>query len=305
MNFSSFFKQSSPATLASPRVLLIGAFSLYRQRFAQAMTILSYGVLGVAATSVVFVIVVVVAAVGTASPSPLLALLSLLVGGIFTVLAFLAVAVAQLWTMLALTVSFVAEQPITSARLAFRNSRALVFPYLWVVIATSALTGLLIFPPYFLLGVTTSALATVGVLLLFIPGVIASIWFVLGLLVLVVEQRRGLDVLLVSREYVRGRWWAMFYRIVVLALLAAVLSFIANIPSEVGLDAVARTINFVLQLLFTPVIIAYTMLLYRSIIAQTPSESIVIDRRLRRFMIVGLVLAGCVALVVFGIAFFI
>ena len=284
MIFPSFFKQQSTATLASPRVLLVGALSLYRQRFAQAVTILTYGVLGVVATSVVFVIVVVMAAVGTASPSPIIALLSLIVGGLFTVLALLMVALAQLWTMLALTVSLLPEQPIASARLAFRDTRALVFPYLWVVVATSALT-------------------VIGFVLLFIPGVIASIWFSLGMVVLVLEKRRGLDVLLVSREYVRGRWWAIFYRIAVLALLAAVLSFTVNIPSELGLSALAGAMNFALQLLLTPVIIAYTILLYRSVVAQTPPESVVADARLRRFMVIGLVLAGCAA-AVFSVVFF-
>lgn len=66
-----------------------------------------------------------------------------------------------------------------------------------------------------------------GYLLLIIPGIIFSVWFVFGQFVLVKDEARGMGALLKSREYVRDQWFNVAIR---LLLIWAVSGIIGAIP---------------------------------------------------------------------------
>lgn len=69
-----------------------------------------------------------------------------------------------------------------------------LFPYVWVLfLSVFIMSG--------------------GFFLLLIPGILFSIWFSMGSFVLVVENVGGMNVLLTSKEYVRGYFWAVTGRI--------------------------------------------------------------------------------------------
>ena len=57
-----------------------------------------------------------------------------------------------------------------------------------------------------------------GLLLLVIPGIIVSLYIYFSQYVLAREGLRGLDALMRSRELVRGHWWALLGRLIVIGL---------------------------------------------------------------------------------------
>jgi hypothetical protein len=89
---------------------------------------------------------------------------------------------------------------------AYQEARKRLFPFAWL---------------YFL----TGFIALGGYMLFFIPGLVISIWFFFGIYLLFVEEEKGINALLKSREYVRNLWWSVFWRILFLGLVV-ILSFI-------------------------------------------------------------------------------
>lgn len=88
-----------------------------------------------------------------------------------------------------------------------------------------------------------------GFLLFIVPGVIFYVWFFFGQFVLVAEGDRGMTALLKSKEYVKGRWLDVFFRIFVLWLISV----------AAGMIPVAGSF---LSLLFIPFSMIYHYLIY-------------------------------------------
>lgn len=83
--------------------------------------------------------------------------------------------------------------------------------------AKSALEkGWLLFGPFLWLFSLTGFITGGGFLLLIIPGIIFSVWFGFAKFILVTEGGKGMDAMLKSKEYVRGRWGEVFGRLFVL-----------------------------------------------------------------------------------------
>ncbi|MBI1919845.1 MAG: zinc-ribbon domain-containing protein [Geobacter sp.] len=76
--------------------------------------------------------------------------------------------------------------------------------------------GWQLFGPFLWLFSLTGFIAGGGFLLLVIPGIIFSVWFVFAKFILVAEGERGMDAVLKSKEYVRGRWGEVFGRLFVI-----------------------------------------------------------------------------------------
>lgn len=75
------------------------------------------------------------------------------------------------------------------------------------------------------LGLTllVSAIVVGGVVLLFIPGIIFSIWFVFTLQARVLDQKKGLSALTMSKSLVNGNWWGVFGRTALSIMLISIL----------------------------------------------------------------------------------
>lgn len=91
-----------------------------------------------------------------------------------------------------------------------------------------------------------------GYLLLIIPGIIFSVWFVFGQFVLVQDEARGIGALLKSREYVRGEWFNVAIR---LLLIWAVSGIIGAIPLA----------GPFLSLAFFPYVMIFQYLIFRDL----------------------------------------
>jgi len=92
-----------------------------------------------------------------------------------------------------------------------------------------------------------------GFLLLIIPGIIFSVWFAFSPYVFVAENLRGIAALKRSRELVRGRWWPVFGRILVITGIAVIVSWIKFIGPLVAVFILA------------PYTVVYFYLLYQDL----------------------------------------
>ncbi len=67
-----------------------------------------------------------------------------------------------------------------------------------------------------------------GFFLFVIPGIIIFVWFYFAWYILVEAKAKGMNALLMSKEYVRGLWWGVFWRIIVIGIALAIVSAILN-----------------------------------------------------------------------------
>lgn len=98
---------------------------------------------------------------------------------------------------------------------------------------------------YFLFGFITIA----GLVLFMLPGIIFLVWFGFSLFVLAREDVRGIDALLKSKAYVKGKWLQVF----TLMLVVWIISF--------GLSLIP-VLGPAFSVLFMPFILVYEYLLY-------------------------------------------
>lgn len=107
-----------------------------------------------------------------------------------------------------------------------------------------------------------------GMVLLFIPGIIVGVWIGLAIYVFILEDVRGMNALIKSKEYVKGRWWPVFGRFVSVGFLFFVAQNIIDVIAKKGGFLVGGTffvMSIVLSLLTTPFITIYAYLIYRNL----------------------------------------
>jgi len=68
-----------------------------------------------------------------------------------------------------------------------------------------------------------------GFLLLFVPGVVLNVWFFFAWYIFMEEKSTGINVLVQSREYVRGRFFPVLLRVLAVALLCGVAVAVSSI----------------------------------------------------------------------------
>jgi hypothetical protein len=88
-----------------------------------------------------------------------------------------------------------------------------------------------------------------GFLLFFIPGLIFLVWFLFSQFVLVAEDEKGMAAILKSKEYVRGNWFGVFIRLLILWLISGALGFIP-------------VVGPILSLLLVPFMMIFVKLIY-------------------------------------------
>ena len=101
-----------------------------------------------------------------------------------------------------------------------------------------------------------------GYMLLIVPGVVLTVWFFFAPLILINEDVRGMEALLKSKEYVRGRWLGVCWRLIAVWFISIVISCIP-------------VIGQLLAFLFIPFSFVCSFLIYqelRSIRANMPFE---------------------------------
>lgn len=99
-----------------------------------------------------------------------------------------------------------------------------------------------------------------GSLLLIVPGIIFSVWFCFSLFILTEEGGGGLQALGKSRQLVRGHWWQVFTRTLLLLLgTLTIAALTARLP------VIGASFNFSFTLLLVPFCLFYYFQLYRDL----------------------------------------
>ncbi|MBI5074584.1 MAG: hypothetical protein HZB62_05385 [Nitrospirae bacterium] len=88
-----------------------------------------------------------------------------------------------------------------------------------------------------------------GYLLFIVPGVIFTIWFIFSQFILAEDNARGMDAMLKSKEYVKGRWFDVFLRFLVLWALSTGLGMIP-------------LLGIILSIMLTPFMMIYSYLIF-------------------------------------------
>lgn len=150
------------------------------------------------------------------------------VGGIG---AMIMVLVAYSWGFGALVCATVDDE--ADLRRALVEGKRLLWPYIWVTTLLAIILG-------------------GGFLLAVVPGIIFSVWFFFAPFILFAEGTGGMDAVLKSREYVRGNWFDVFVRLLIVWGLS-------------GLMGLVPVVGPVLSILLAPFVLLVQALIYRDL----------------------------------------
>lgn len=102
--------------------------------------------------------------------------------------------------------------------------------------------------------------------MLIIPGIWLGVSLTFMCYVFVIERRRGLDALRGSKDYVKGYWWAVLGRTLLLALIYGAVSIIVRIPvTLVAGPAADGIVSALLVLFFVPFSVAYNYTIFQNL----------------------------------------
>lgn len=233
-------------TLPKARTLLQNAYEIYK---AQWGVLLSIAVIPSLLGALIALANRALEAFFLTSPSPAtftVFMIGLFVGVVIAI-------VGAIWAQVALLITIRDREERLGIGEAFRRARTLLASYFWI-------------------SILTAILVTGAFVLFVIPGIIFTVWFSLAYYVFIVEEKRGLNALLQSREYIRGAWWRTLWRLVVVGVtifaVTAGIGFLvgffgSSLPA--GEEALNQAVSVVLSALMTPFAAAYLFLLYSSL----------------------------------------
>lgn len=151
-------------------------------------------------------------------------------------------------------------------------------------------TSLQLIWPAILISLVSSLIIFGGLLLLIIPGLMLIIWLAFSFYAVILDNQRVTDSLSTSRNLVRGRWWAVLWRLIapaaVFGIFLFLLQWLISIPIELILRnftegnlvytvllAFFTLIGVITSLLFTPLSSAAIIILYQEL-KNTPAEKV-------------------------------
>jgi hypothetical protein len=105
--------------------------------------------------------------------------------------------------------------------------------------------------------------------LLIIPGIIFFGWFMFAFYIMVLEDQGGMNALFYSREYVKGKWWAIVGYMLLPAAISMALTWVFNaVFSALHVPYASEVVNIALSLIVTPVAAIYMYLVYAGLKAK-------------------------------------
>ena len=122
---------------------------------------------------------------------------------------------------------------------------------------------------YFVLSILLTVILGVAYILFIIPGIWLTVWFAFAVFVLILENNGIIASLKKSRQYVKGRWWGVFARLLCLILLSLVLSAalatIVSLSAAVAPEYVLTLIILAGNLIIVPITMGYLYALYQDV----------------------------------------
>ena len=134
----------------------------------------------------------------------------------------------------------------------------------------------------FLVAVVVALITAGGFLLLIVPGVLFMVWYAFAMYLVILEKKSGIKLLAESRELSRGKFWAVFGRLVVPSVFWAIISYLvlAGIFSVLGLvlnkafgvsqtslilEIASSLISNLVAAFFAPLYIIVATIVYRAV----------------------------------------
>ncbi len=231
---------SSMAKLPGISALFSQAWSAYTARFKTSILLqLSMFGIGFAA-----VIVGALAFFAGNAVSKTVGIIILIIVGL---VLFILVIYFSIWLQTAQIALFTMNTEEIGFKNAINKAKPLMRNFFW----TSLVTGLVIMG---------------GFLLLIIPGIILSVLLTFGVYIAVAEGRKIMDSITASREYVRGYWWPVFGRIILMIICYVIAYFIvaiiAGIISAFTFSWVGGIVNDIFSIIIAPLLIAVPYTIY-------------------------------------------
>jgi len=105
-----------------------------------------------------------------------------------------------------------------------------------------------------------------GFVMLIIPGIWLAFSFSFVAYGFVIEHRRGIDALRQSKEYVKGYWWAVLGRILLLGLILFVVELIVRFLAAFLGGSIGASIAYLALLTFTvPFSVIYSYVIFKNL----------------------------------------
>jgi hypothetical protein len=151
-----------------------------------------------------------------------------------------------------------------------------------------------------------------GSIMLIIPGIWLGVALMLMMYVFVIEHRRGVDALRQSKDYIKGYWWAVLGRVLLLGLMFLVATIIIEIPIMIIAGNAGRVlVTMLLTLFFVPFSVIYHYVIFENLRELKPALAEAQTKKGTGFIktsaIVGIVipvLAVCALIVAMGFGMF-
>jgi len=122
------------------------------------------------------------------------------------------------------------------------------------------------FWPYIWVGILEFLSVLGGAAMLIIPGIWLGIALSFAVYIFIIEHRRGIDALRQSKDYVKGYWWAVLGRTLLLALIYVVVMVIVRIPvTLMGGQIAGGILSAVMLLFFIPFSAIYHYIIFNNL----------------------------------------
>jgi hypothetical protein len=170
--------------------------------------------------------------------------IGLLILFLLAILFFVIIFTSQVWGQTALLYAVKDSQERIGVMESYRRGWHKIFSYWWVYLLTGFIT----------LG---------GFLLLIVPGIIFAVWFSLAVFVLIAEDLKGMNALLKSREYVKGKWDGVCWRFAFIGIISLIIFLVPILIFNLLKIPFGEEISkFVIGLFLTPLVTTYLFLVY-------------------------------------------
>lgn len=123
------------------------------------------------------------------------------------------------------------------------------------------------------LNILVGVVVLVGTILLIVPGIYLYICFAFSGAFLIMENKRGWDAAQASKELVKGYWWAVLGRFIVIGLYLALailvftmaFGFIAVLLGSILGTVVVQLISLVVNIILVPYLSAMMFTMYKNL----------------------------------------
>jgi len=195
---------SRPQITSLPGVkeLLKKAWEIYKDRLGVILGINLIQILVMFAGIILFTVLGTVSVL-LAKISPIFLLVTIAIVVIF----FIAIIFSSIWGVIAILCVIKERDGKIGIKESFKMTKDKVFPYCWIAF----LKGLVV---------------TLGFLLLIIPGIVFGIWYGFSEYVFISEGLKGQKALSRSKQLVKGYWWGVFGRELVIGLIAMIVMMV-------------------------------------------------------------------------------